>query len=72
MASEREPVSRFGCDHSEVIARLLNDKSRHHRYVVSAKLKPALRKLLRERHGIWRGSLFPDSAGAAETAKIGA
>jgi hypothetical protein len=65
-------TARLGCDHSEVITRLLNDKSRHHRYIVSAKLKPALWKLLRERHGIWRGSLFPDSAGAAETAKIGA
>jgi hypothetical protein len=43
-------TARFGCDHSEVITRLLNDKSRHHRYIVSAKLKPALWKLLRERH----------------------
>jgi hypothetical protein len=27
-----------------------------------------MRGTLREKHGIWRGSLFPDLAGAAETA----
>jgi hypothetical protein len=46
----------------------LDDDSRYHLYVVPAQLKAPLRALLRERHGIWRGSLFPDSAGAAETA----
>jgi hypothetical protein len=38
--------------------------------VISATLKPDLRKLLREKHGIWRGSLFPDAAGAADTARV--
>jgi hypothetical protein len=63
-------TARFGRDHADAIADLFNDKSQHHRYVISATLKPDLRKLLRERHGIWRGSLFPDAAGAADTARV--
>ena len=61
-------TARFGRDHAEAIAHLLGDRSHYHRYVVAAALKPALRRRLREHHGIWRGSLFPDTAGAAETA----
>jgi hypothetical protein len=61
-------TARFGRDHSDAIADLLSDSNFYHRYVVPAKLKSGLRRVLREQHGIWRGSLFPDSAGAAETA----
>ncbi len=61
-------TARFGRDHADSIANLLVESSRYHLYIVSAKLKPILLKYLRENHGIWRGSLFPDSAGAAETA----
>lgn len=61
--------ARFGKDHAQLISQLLGDNSKHHRYVVPARLKPELLKLLREKHGIWRGSLFPDSAGAAATAQ---
>jgi hypothetical protein len=62
-------TAQFGRDHAAVIAKLLADPTRHHVYIVSASLKPTLRRTLRERYGIWRGSLFPDSAGAAATAK---
>lgn len=62
-------TARFGRDHADSIADLFKDKSQHHRYVISATLKPELRKLLREKHGIWHGSLFPDAAGAADTAR---
>jgi len=62
-------TARFGRNHAEMIALILQDESRHHRYVIPADLKSPLQKALRERHGIWRGSLFPDAAGAAETAK---
>ena len=61
-------TARFGRAHDAAIARLLADRTRYHRYIITAKLKPALREALRERHGVWHGSLFPDSAGAAETA----
>lgn len=61
-------TARFGRDHADAIAELLGDPNRYHRYVIAAELKPELRTILRERHGFWRGSLFPDSAGAAETA----
>jgi hypothetical protein len=61
-------TARFGRDHAEAIARLLIDPSGYHRYLIPATIKPELRRCLRERHGIWQGSLFPDTAGAAETA----
>jgi hypothetical protein len=59
---------RFGSDHSEVIANLLADSSHSHLYIIRSHLKNSLLKDLREKHGIWRGSLFPDSAGSAESA----
>jgi len=61
-------AARFGRDHAEAIAKLLGKPDGYHRYVIKAELKPAVRRMLREKHGIWRGSLFPDVAGAAETA----
>jgi FRG domain-containing protein len=61
-------TARFGRDHADSIANLLVENSYYHLYIVPAAFKPALRRTLRERHGIWRGSMFPDSAGAAETA----
>jgi hypothetical protein len=33
----------------------------------SSKAQPTMRRILREKHGVWRGALFPDFAGAAET-----
>jgi len=62
-------TAQFGRDHAHAIATLLGESSCYHRYVVSATLKPTLLRLLRDNHGIWRGSLFPDSAGAADTAR---
>jgi hypothetical protein len=63
-------TAHFGRDHATSIAGLLaNQPSSFHLYVVAANLKPTLRRILREDHGIWRGSLFPDSAGAADTVK---
>jgi len=60
----------FGVDHAVAIAGLLRDPKLFHRYVIDADIKVELRKVLREKHGIWRGLLFPDSAGAAETIKL--
>jgi len=62
-------TARFGRDHSIAIAELLQDPSRHIRYILKADLKPVLRNTLRDRYGIWRGSLFPDTAGAADLAR---
>jgi hypothetical protein len=61
-------AARLGRDHTECMAKLLGGPSWHCRYVIPKELKPKLRDLLRDRHGIWRGSLFPDAAGAADTA----
>lgn len=60
-------TARFGRAHDAAISEVLKNATCHHRYVIAAQLKQQLREALREKHGIWRGSLFPDSAGAAET-----
>lgn len=62
-------TARFGRDHADAIAKLLTNPDHYHLYIISQDLKPRLREVLRTNHGIWRGSLYPDSAGAAETAK---
>ena len=62
-------TARFGSDHADSIANLLVEDSYYRLYRFPAELKPALRRTLRQKHGIWRGSMYPDSAGAAETAK---
>jgi hypothetical protein len=63
-------TSRFGVDHCDAIATVFDgDRPRYHRYVIPHELKRGTLKFLRERHDIWRGRLFPDSAGAAETAR---
>ena len=62
-------TARFGHDHAQKIAELLEWPDSYHLYIIPAALKPKLRKILREDHDIWRGSLFPDSAGAAQTVK---
>jgi FRG domain len=62
-------TARFGRDHADAIARLLSDDSLYHLYIVPKAFKPTVHAVLREKHGVWRGSLFPDSAGAADTAR---
>src|ERR1700685_386230 len=62
-------TARFGVDHAHAIANLLAERRYYHRYLIPGSLKVELRTLLREIHGIWQGSLYPDTAGAAETVK---
>jgi hypothetical protein len=62
-------TARFGRDHAKAIARLLVDPCRYDLYLIPSALKVTVRTRLREHHDIWRGSLFPDAAGAAETAR---
>jgi hypothetical protein len=62
-------TARFDRDHAENLELLLNDSSRYSRYEISVNLKCELRRSLRERHGIWCGALYPDTAGAAQTAQ---
>lgn len=62
-------TSHFDRDHADSIRGLLQDESRHHLYIIPSEIKLSLRDFLRENHGIWRGPLFPDSVGAADTAK---
>jgi len=62
-------TARYGRDHSASIKELLKTPKNFHLYVFAPLLKPELRKILREDFKIWRGTLFLDSAGAAETAR---
>ncbi len=61
-------TSKLDCDHAHLIERLLGDPSSHTRYIIPKTLKPILRDRLLQHHGIWDGSLYPNSAGAAKTA----
>lgn len=64
-------MAKLGMDHAAAIAALFSgDRARYHRYLIRAEVKVELRRRLRDSHCLWRGSLFPDSAGAAETAGV--
>jgi hypothetical protein len=58
-------TAEFGKDHAISIADLLVDKKYFHRYVIKAKIKKELRRILHDDFDIWLGSLFPDTSGAA-------
>jgi len=62
-------MAHFGIDHASKLRELLDNPNQHHRYIIKANLKYGLRTTLREKHGIWLGSLFPDTAGAALIAR---
>src|SRR6185312_10737001 len=63
-------MARFGRGHDHAIAKLLSDPNQFHLYLIPSNINRNLLRALREKHGIWRGSLFPDTAGAAETVKL--
>lgn len=62
-------TARFGRDHAASIQELLKSSKDFHLYILPHQLKHELQNILKEDFNIWRGSLFPDSAGAAETTK---
>jgi len=62
-------TARFGIDHAEAISSLLVEPRSFRRLIIKASIKRGLRAALEEKHGITRRSLFPDSAGAAETVR---
>jgi hypothetical protein len=63
-------TARFNRDHAVMIEKLLRNSACHHLYIIRSKLKPRILKSLRNEFNIWRGTLYTDSAGAAETAKL--
>jgi hypothetical protein len=62
-------TAQFGTDHAVILDRLLPESARM-RIEVAPAVKPALARALRDRYGITRATLFPDAAGAAETALL--
>lgn len=62
-------TARFHRDHNDSLANLLDGTHYQHLYIISSAIKRELKHALREKHGVWRGSLFPDTAGAADTAR---
>lgn len=62
-------TAKFGQDHAHSLFKLLDGNNYHHRYVIRSRIKPKIRRILQTRYGIWGGSLFPDTAGSAETVK---
>ena len=63
-------TSLFDLDHAEAIKHLLDDKSAHHLYTIKKSVKRAILDKLHMTYQISRFSLFPDSAGAADTARM--
>ncbi len=61
-------TGKFGRDQADAIKKLLKDDKKYARYVIKAELKSKIKPTLK-RWGIWSGSLFPDTVGAAETIK---
>jgi hypothetical protein len=62
-------TARYGRDHAASIKQLLKSSDNFHLYLLAPQIKTKLQKTLKEDFKIWRGTLFPDSAGAGETAR---
>lgn len=60
-------TSDFDRDHASAISELLGNTG-YMRLQIRASIKRRLRQTLQQSFGVWRGSLYPDSAGAAQTA----
>jgi hypothetical protein len=61
-------TANFDRDHALYINNLLKSDATHKRWIIDKDLKKPLRNWLHANHGIWRGALYPDTAGAADTA----
>jgi hypothetical protein len=62
-------TARFDRDHAKSIKKLLPKDSQCHLYIIPSIIKTKLQEVLRKSHNVWRGPLFPDSAGAADTVR---
>jgi FRG domain len=63
-------TARFDIDHADKLKDLLIDEARYQHYTLKKELKGEIRRRLYEEHMIWRGSLYPDSAGATKTVQF--
>jgi hypothetical protein len=61
-------TAHFGQDHSVRIATMMGDQAHYRRFRIPAEEKVELLTYLRQTRGISRETLFPDAAGAAQTA----
>lgn len=61
-------TAQFGIDHANRLAHLLPAAQSRQKYTLAATAKAQVRRLLREEHGVWTGTMFPDAAGAANVA----
>lgn len=59
---------QFELSHADAIRDLLGDDKLQRKHRIPQRLKENLRKTLRDNYGIWEGSVFPDTSGAAEFA----
>lgn len=53
-------TSKFGMDHAQVIAKLLNNRKYYHRYIIPKELKRYIRKRLNDKFDLNYDKLFPD------------
>jgi len=62
-------TSRFGIDHSIALQELLEKKVFYHKYIVDKEIKQEIAQILKDKYGIWEGSIYPDSSGVAKAIK---
>src|SRR5262249_11908153 len=58
----------FELRHADASRGFVGDEKLYRKQRIPQPLKESLRKTLRDKYGIWDGSVFPDTAGAAEFA----
>jgi hypothetical protein len=59
-------IGDFGIDHASKISKRLGDTTLYHHFIIGSKFKKELREILKKK-GYSRGTMYPDSAGAAGT-----
>lgn len=62
-------TSQFNQDHAQSIKKLLIDSKYFHRYIIKGGIKSKIKECPFNNYGIWRGMLYPDTAGAAGTVR---
>ncbi len=62
-------TSRFGIDHAFALQELLEDEAFYHKYIIPKEIKQKIAEVLKDKYGIWEGSIYPDSSGVAKAIK---
>jgi len=62
-------AANLGTDHAIKLAELLKDEAYFCRYRIASRIKAEVQLHLRECHGVWSGTVYPDLAGTMSEVK---